>query len=109
MKPSIRLFCFVLLALVFMFAIGIPSHAQDGKLSVRVTPHQAYIFVDGRAISEGSKKHTLRLSEGDHKVELVNYGYTPDTRTVTITAGKTTDIEVNLTPVSKTVRGHLAP
>jgi outer membrane protein OmpA-like peptidoglycan-associated protein len=105
MKPVIRAFCCVLFAVVFMFAIGIPSHAQDGKLNVRVTPHQTYIFVDGRAISEASKKHTLSLSAGDHKVELVNYGYTPDTRTVTITAGKTTDIEVNLTPVSKTVSG----
>lgn len=105
MKPAIREFCLVLFAVVLIFAIGISSHAQDGKLNVRVTPHQAYIFVDGRAISEASKNHTLRLSAGDHKVELVNYGYTPDTRTVTITAGETIVIEVNLTPVSKTVSG----
>lgn len=104
MKPASAIWL-VLSAVVLMFALEIPSHAQDGKLNVRVTPHQAYIFVDGRAISEVSKKHTLSLSEGDHKVELVNYGYTPDTRTVTITVGKTTYIEVNLTPVSKTVSG----
>src|SRR5215470_1102370 len=95
MKPAIHASCLVLFAVVLMFAIGISSYAQDGKLNVRVTPHQAYIFVDGRAINEASKKHTLRLSAGDHKIELVNYGYAPDTRTVTITAGETSDIEVN--------------
>jgi len=79
--------------------------AQDGKLDIKVTPKQAYIFLDGRAMNEASKRHTFSLSAGDHKIDLANYGYTSATKTVTITAGKTTNLEVSLTPVSSTVSG----
>jgi outer membrane protein OmpA-like peptidoglycan-associated protein len=84
---------------------GISSFAQDGKLVIHATPKQAYIFADGRAISEASKHRSLSLSPGDHKIELVNYGYAPSTQTVTITAGKTTNLDVTLTPVTGTVSG----
>jgi hypothetical protein len=48
---------------------------------VHVTPEQAYVFVDGRAISEASKHNSFTLSAGDHKIDLANYGYTPASRT----------------------------
>jgi len=79
--------------------------AQEGKLVLKVTPPQTYIFVDGHAISEVSKHHSLRLSPGDHKIDLVNYGYASVSRTVTITADKPTDLEANLTPITATVSG----
>jgi len=87
-----------------MVAQGV-AQSGDGKVALRVTPKQAYVWVDGRAISEASKHHTLSLSAGDHKIELANYGYTPETRNITITAGKTTDLDVTLQPVSGTVSG----
>jgi outer membrane protein OmpA-like peptidoglycan-associated protein len=80
-----------------------PCLAQNGKVAVHVTPKQAYLFVDGQAISEASKHHTLSLSPGDHKIQVANYGYAPETRTVTVTAGKVTDLDVTLQPVSGTV------
>jgi outer membrane protein OmpA-like peptidoglycan-associated protein len=90
---------------LFVLAVGISAFAQDGKLSIHVTPKQAYVFVDGRAISEASKHHSLSLSAGEHKVELVNYGYTPASSTVSITAGQTSNLDVTLQPVSGTVSG----
>ncbi len=77
--------------------------AQNGKLKLHVSPKRAYVFVDDHAISEASKHSTLSLAAGDHKVELVNYGYEAVTRTVTITAGKTTDLEVTLQPTGSKV------
>ena len=94
------------LASVVLLALsGMPSLAQDGKLVIRVTPKQAYIFLDGKAVSEASKHHSLKLSAGDHKIELANYGYLPTSQTVTIAAGKTSKIDVTLSPVSGTVPG----
>jgi len=90
---------------LFLFGGATLTLAQDGKLALKVTPPQAYVFVDGRAISEASKHHTLSLSAGEHKIELANYGFSPTSRTVTITAGKTTNLEVSLTPVTATVSG----
>jgi len=99
----------VLSLAVSVLALGMVTQclaqSGDGKVAIHVTPKQAYIFVDGRAISEASKHHSLSLSPGDHKIELANYGYSPETRSVTITAGKTTDLDVTLQPVSGTVSG----
>ncbi|HXZ41216.1 MAG TPA: OmpA family protein [Terriglobales bacterium] len=103
MKPGIR--PFHLAIFVLLLAGGISSFAQNGKLNIHVTPKQAYVFLDGHAISEASKHHSLSLSAGDHNITLANYGYTPASRTVTITAGKNTDLDVTLTPVSGTVSG----
>ncbi len=105
MKLHTLLSRFFLSAAVLLLAGGTSGFAQDGKLVLHVTPKQAYIFVDGRAISEASEHHSLSLSPGDHKIELANYGYTPSTQTVTITAGKNTPLDVTLTPVSGTVSG----
>ena len=59
--------------------------------------------MDDRAISEASKHPSLSLSVGEHKIELVNYGYTPATRTVNIEAGKTSDLAVTLHVVGERV------
>jgi len=104
-QTQITRFVFFLSAALLVLASGTSSLAQDGKLVIHVTPKQAYVFLDGRAISEASKHHSFSLSAGDHKIELANYGYAPSTQTVTITAGKTTNLDVTLTPVSGTISG----
>ena len=105
MKVQSRVFRLFLSVALLVLTSCISSFAQDGKLVIHVTPKQAYIFADGRAISEASKHHSLNLSAGEHKIQLANYGYTPSTQTVTITAGKTANIDVTLTPVAGTVSG----
>ena len=91
MKVQTPVSGFFLSAALLMSASGISSFAQDGKLVLHVRPDQAYVFADGRAISEASKIYYLKLSAGEHKIELVNYGYAASTQTITITAGKTTN------------------
>ncbi len=90
-------------AMMLVLASGLLCFAQDGKLALRATPERAYVFVDDHAIGEASHHRSVKLSAGDHKVELVNYGYTPVTRTVTITGGKTTDLEITLPAIASTV------
>ena len=105
MKSQFQLLPLAVSALALGMVSQCWAQGADGKVALHVTPKQAYVFVDGRAISEASKNHTLNLSAGDHKIKLVNYGYTPETRTVTITTGKTTDLQVTLQPVSDKVAG----
>ncbi len=81
------------------------GQSNDGKVAIHVTPKQAYVWIDGRAISEASKHHSLALSAGDHKIALANYGYTPETRNVTIIAGKAQTLDVTLQPISGNVSG----
>ncbi len=61
--------------------------------------------MDDKAISEASKHHSLALSAGEHKVELVNYGHQPVTRTVAIEAGKTAELSVSLEAIASNVSG----
>ncbi|MGB9067991.1 MAG: OmpA family protein [Candidatus Acidiferrales bacterium] len=77
--------------------------AQDGKLKIKVTPKQAYVFVDGNAIREGNQ--SISLSPGKHTVVVVNYGYKISTQDVTIESGKSTPLEVKLDAQGGTVAG----
>jgi outer membrane protein OmpA-like peptidoglycan-associated protein len=90
---------------VVMLAVlaALPAVAQDGKLKIKVTPKEAYVFIDGNAMGDGS--HSYRLSPGSHQVAVHNYGYRPKTQSVDITAGQTTRLEVSLEPVGGPVSG----
>ncbi|HEY4709485.1 MAG TPA: OmpA family protein [Candidatus Acidoferrales bacterium] len=83
--------------------VATSGFAQDGKLKMKVTPKQAYVFVDGNAIREGS--HDISLSPGKHTVVVVNYGYKISTQDVNIEAGKSTPLEVKLDSYGGTVSG----
>jgi hypothetical protein len=91
------------LALVFALLGATASFAQDGKLKIKVTPPQAYVFVDGNAIREGS--HAIKLAAGKHTVVVVNYGYKISTQDVNIEAGKSTDLNVALEAYGDKVGG----
>src|ERR1700722_14915571 len=79
------------------------SFAQDGKLKIKVTPKQAYVFVDGQAIRDGSQ--SISLTPGKHTVVVVNYGYKMESRDVNIDAGKSTPLEVTLQAYGGNVAG----
>src|ERR1700740_3754339 len=72
------------------------SSQETGKLKIQVEPKQAYVFVDGKAIRDGSQ--TIDLAAGDHKVGVYNYGYLPKVHDVHIGTGETTDLDVTLQP-----------
>jgi hypothetical protein len=91
------------LAMVVALTLAAPAFAQNGKLKVKVTPKQAYLFVDGNAVREGS--HTVTLPAGTHSVGVYNYGYTSQTQNVDITAGKTTNLDVKLQATGGDVSG----
>jgi outer membrane protein OmpA-like peptidoglycan-associated protein len=105
MKSESHGYRLIVAVVLLVLAGGISAYAQDGKLTIHVTPKQTYVFVDDRAFGEASHHHSISLSAGNHKIELVNYGYTPANRTVTITAGETANLEVTLEPVAETVTG----
>lgn len=93
-----------LLTLFLAIALGATSgFAQDGKLKIKVTPKQAYVFVDGQAIREGSQ--SINLAAGSHSVVVANYGYKMSSQQVTITAGKSTPLEVKLDQQGGPVNG----
>src|ERR1700741_1025538 len=95
---------FMILALIMSVA---PAKAQSGTntggLKIHVNPKQAYVFVDGNAIRDGSE--TIQLSAGKHSVGVYNYGYTPETQTVDIIAGERISLNVDLHKSGEEVSG----
>lgn len=92
-----------LTVLVALMLSATAVFAQNGKLKIKVTPKQAYVFVDGKAIREG--KQTISLPSGKHTVAIVNYGYKIQTKDVDVESGKTTDLNVTLDQYGGTVPG----
>lgn len=82
------------------------SSTETGKLKIHVAPKQAYVFVDGKAIRDGSQ--TIDLAPGDHKVGVYNYGYLPNTQDVQITAGQTKELRVGLQSSGDKIQGPFA-
>jgi len=98
-----RRFGWVLSLALAMALSATASFAQDGKIKIKVTPKQAYVFVDGKALREGSR--TISVSPGKHTIAIVNYGYKIETRDVDVTSGKTTDLTVALQSYGGNVNG----
>jgi hypothetical protein len=82
------------------------SSQETGKLKIHVEPKQAYVFVDGKAIRDGSQ--TIELAAGDHQVGVYNYGYIDKVQDVHVGAGETTDLHVNLQSSGDVVAGPFA-
>jgi OmpA family/PEGA domain len=98
--------CCALLTFAVFSLVTLPVSAQNdvtGKMKIHVSPKQAYVFVDGKAIRDGSQ--TIALSPGPHEVSVHNYGYTSNTRQVQIDPHTTTDITVALQPSGDKVSG----
>jgi len=103
-RPHIRVALFVF-ATILLGAL--PTFAKEsgeyGRLKIHVSPKQAYVFVDGKAIRDGSQ--TIKLPEGSHEVGVYNYGYLPKTQEVQIRDGETTSIQVALQASGDKVSG----
>lgn len=92
---------------VLLFIAAMPTftraNEETGKLKIHVSPKQAYVFVDGKAIRDSSQ--TIDLAAGDHEVSVRNYGFAPNTQKVHVGAGETTRLNVALEAVGDRVPG----
>ena len=76
----------VALTLACILLLGVVLPAQEAKIPVKVSPSEAYVFLDGVAIRDGNV--TLKTTPGEHTISVYNYGYVGQVRTVTAQAGK---------------------
>lgn len=68
----------------------------SGRLRIDVRPADASVYVDGAFRGTAREATSLRLPAGRHRVEIVRPGYRTDERDVEVTAGETTQLEVDL-------------
>jgi hypothetical protein len=93
-------------ALCSVVPLSAQSSVETGKLKIHVEPRQAYVFVDGQALRDGSQ--TVDLAAGPHTVGVYNYGYVEKTEAIEVAAGKETKLDVALAPSGGAVSGPFA-
>jgi OmpA family/PEGA domain len=99
-RSSALIFAVLLLAALPGFAQG---NGETGKLKIQVSPKQAYVFVDGKAIRDGSQ--TIELAPGTHEVSVRNYGFIANTQKIDVRAGETSRLNVALEASGDKVSG----
>src|SRR6516225_8922633 len=84
----------VLGAAALFSGVAYAQDSNDGKLKIKVSPDEAYIFVDGQAIGPGNR--SVQLPTGPHKLLVANYGHRFSEREVTINPIQKTPLHVVL-------------
>jgi len=77
--------------------------AQDATVKVRVSPPEAYIFVDGQPVAHRSQ--TITVTPGEHTIGVYNYGYVPKVTVLTLAPGSNPEIVARLEAVPGAVNG----
>ena len=99
----IKTICLVLAATALAGPVTFAQDVKPGKLKMSVSPKQAYVFVDGKAIGPGNR--AIKLDGGTHHVLVANYGYNFVEKEVSIDSDKTVPVDIKLEPVGAPVPG----
>jgi outer membrane protein OmpA-like peptidoglycan-associated protein/plastocyanin len=91
------------LSLAVLLLGATPLLAKCAHLKLKVTPKEAYVFVDGIPVGPGSG--VIWADPGEHTLAAYNYGYKPYSAKFTAESGKTTTLAVTLEQISGTSPG----
>ena len=91
------------LSLVVLLPGAVPLLAKCAHLKLKVTPKEAYVFVDGIPVGPGSG--VIWADPGEHTLAVYNYGYKPYSAKFTAESGKTTALSVALEQIPGTTPG----
>ena len=87
---TIKTFSLALGATVLLSTAALAQDAKQGKLKMKVTPKEAYTFVDGQAMGPGNR--VIKLDVGAHHVIVANYGYKFAEQDVSVDSDKTVPV-----------------
>ena len=111
-RERVRRFFVVAALLAFGSIVAFAQDAQDTQgaqaagdaaVKVRVSPPQAYIFVDGQPFAHRSQ--TIKLSPGQHTIGVYNWGYKGQEQKVDLVSGKNPEVVARLEPAGDRVTG----
>ncbi len=91
------------LSLAVLLLGATPLLAKCAHLKLKVTPQEAYVFVDGIPVGPGSG--VIWADPGEHTLAVYNYGYKPYSAKFTAESGKTTTLSVTLEQIPGTTPG----
>lgn len=84
-------------------AVAVPAGAASG-LSLRCTPAEAEVFIDGDSVGKTPLKGVLPLKVGEHTIRVSRPGFTPFIDVFKAKDGQVAKLEVELVPISGVLR-----
>ena len=96
-------FCGILVGVFLLNGAAFAQNSKPGRLRIRVSPKEAYSFIDGKAIGPGNR--TIRLDVGTHHLIVANYGFKFAEQDVSIDPEHTLPLDIKLEPVGAEVPG----
>jgi outer membrane protein OmpA-like peptidoglycan-associated protein len=103
MRTSRQVLSVFVLSLAVLLLGATPLLAKCAHVKLKVTPKEAYVFVDGIPVGPGSG--VIWADPGEHTLAVYNYGYKPYSAKFTAESGKTTTLAVTLEQISGTTPG----
>ena len=91
------------LSLLLVVVFGVAAFAQEAKVKVKVSPPEAYVFLDGTPI--GNNTRDLFMTPGKHTIAVYNYGFAPQIQEIDAQPGKNPEMSFNLVPKGEPVNG----
>src|ERR1700751_4130197 len=92
----LRAFCAIFSGLILFSVAAFAQDTKPGKLKVKVSPKQAYTFIDGKAIGPGNR--TIKLDVGTHHLVVANYGFKFVEQDISIDPDHTLPLDIRLEP-----------
>ena len=96
-------FCGIVVGAFLLNGAAFAQNSKPGKLKIKVSPKQAYTFIDGKAMGPGSR--TIRLDVGTHHLIVANYGFKFAEQDVSIDPEHTLPLDIKLEPAGAEVPG----
>lgn len=100
---ALKTFCGIVVGAFLLNGAALAQNSKPGKLKIKVSPKQAYTFVDGKAIGPGNR--TIRLDVGTHHLIVANYGYKFAEQDVSIDPEHTLPLDIKLEAAGAEVPG----
>ena len=94
----------LVISVASIMLLGTAALAQKAEVPVKVSPHHAYVFLDGVAIKDGEEV-TLKTTPGEHMIGVYSYGFQGEVRTIEATAGDNKLQTFKLEPKGERVSG----
>lgn len=96
-------FCGILVGVFLLNGAAFAQNSRPGRLRIKVSPKEAYTFIDGKAIGPGNR--TIRLDVGTHHLIVANYGFKFAEQDVSIDPEHTLPLDIKLERVGAEVPG----
>lgn len=98
-----KAFCGILGGAFLLSSAALAQDTKPGKLKVKVSPKQAYTFIDGKAIGPGNR--TIKLDVGTHHLVVANYGFKFVEQDIAIDPDHTLPLDIRLERAGAEVPG----